>query len=97
MKGKKINWFGEVILPFIEGNRIKNAVRSRIGQMTPKEVNKNTEKHTLLFMNKNLLESDPIIKEEVRNFKFVEKLLLTKEIFYIHEKKTKNSQKNTQE
>lgn len=55
--------------------------------MTPQEIEKNTEKHTLLFFNKNFSKVDPILKEELDNFLYVEKLLLTKEVFYIQEKK----------
>lgn len=97
MKGKKINWLGEVILPFIEGDRIKNAVRSRVGQMTQQEINKNTEKQTMLFLNKEAVESDPVLKEEVRYFKLIDKLPLTKDIFYIHEKNKRGERSGNEE
>ena len=55
--------------------------------MTGKEVLKNTEKHTLLFFNKNYMQKDLILKEELNNFVYVEKLFLTKEIFYVQQSK----------
>lgn len=57
--------------------------------MTPQEINKNTEKHTMLFLNKQVTESNPILKEELRHFKAVDKLPLTKEVLYIHERQKK--------
>lgn len=86
-----MSWLGEVILPFVEGDRIKTAVRSRKDKMTPQEIEKNTEKHTLLFYNRNFKEVDPILNAELNNFLYVEKLLLTKEILYIQEKKNKEA------
>ena len=85
---------GEVILPFVEGNRIKQAVRSRKDQMTPQEIEKNTEKHTLLFYNRKFKDVDSLLNVELNNFIYVEKLLLTKEVFYIQEKKSKETSSN---
>ena len=85
-----MSWLGEVILPFIEAKRIRKAVQSRVGQMTPQEIAKNTEKHSILFYNKKFRKNDPILREELSNFDYVEKLLLTKDTLYIPEKKSSN-------
>lgn len=87
IKGKKVSWLGEVILPFVEAGRIKRAVQARVPQMTEKEVSKNTEKNTLFFFNKSLRATDPIAKEELGNFQEVDTLLLTKDFLYVPEPK----------
>jgi 5'-3' exonuclease len=88
---------GEVILPFVEGKRIKKAVESRKDQMTPKEIAKNTEKNTLFFFNQNFRNNDPVAKEELNYLTPVQKLLITKEFLYIPEDKKDEESKTEKE
>lgn len=62
-------------------------MRSRLSQMSAKEVRKNTERHTLLFLSKQVSQGDALAREELRHFEFVEELPLTKDILYVSRKK----------
>lgn len=54
--GKKVSWLGEVILPFVEKDRIQKAIKKKEPEMTQNEKDKNKELYTMIFMNKKYKE-----------------------------------------
>lgn len=51
-KGKKYAWLGEVLLPFIEEERLLNAVNKHIEELTEDELIRNRRGETLLYVSK---------------------------------------------
>jgi 5'-3' exoribonuclease 2 len=51
-KGKKFAWLGEVLLPFIEEERLLNAINKHIDELNEEETFRNRKGETLLFVSK---------------------------------------------
>ena len=52
VEGKRYAWMGEVILPFIEEERLLAAIEKRFDQLTEYELKKNQLGKTYIFMNR---------------------------------------------
>ena len=59
LNGKKFAWQGVVLLPFIDENRLLEAMGTRYPQLTPEEVERNeVGRNVLIFSDKNALYND---------------------------------------
>ena len=82
IKGKKVSWLGEVILPFVEASRLIREVDARASQLTPKEASKNIERAALLFCNKLTVEQNPALQEELKYIKRVDNIPFVHQCFF---------------
>jgi len=53
VKGKRFAWMGEVILPFIDEDRLLNAINKYIDKLTPGETKRNILGDDLLFIRQD--------------------------------------------
>lgn len=53
LNGKRYTWQGVAILPFIDENRLLNALTPKYAELTPEEVFRNTQGNEILFISRS--------------------------------------------
>lgn len=53
LKGKRFAWMGEVIVPFIEEERLLNAMSKKVSQLTPSEQKRNSLGTTRIYVRQD--------------------------------------------